>query len=114
MAFRKFRNDKERKAFLDDFHNTDNGWIIWKFDTELERQWWRLELTNTIAIVVEEERRTYKYPEYREVWTPIQWFITDQKIAEYQCGDEVPHFGDYRTSKGRALEYIKAAEKGEL
>lgn len=31
-----------------------------------------------------------------------------------QCGDQTPHFGDYRSSKTVALAYLKACEKDEL
>ena len=114
MTFRKFRNDSERKAFLNDYTNRANGWQLWRTETIIERRWWRFDLTDDISIIVEEELKTFAYPERTEKWTPIQWYITDQKIAEYQCGDRTPHFGDYRSSKTVALAYLKACEKGEL
>lgn len=110
----KFKNDKERKAFLDDYRNRLNGWFNWKSDIDLERRWWRLELTDDIAFVVEEEHQTFAFPEHHDAWTARQWYITDQKIAEYACGDRKPHFGDYKASKSQALQYLKACEKGEL
>ena len=112
MVFKTFKNDKERKAFLDDYRNTKNGWYLWTYDNALERRWWRIDLKDDISFVVEEEKMYFAFPKRHDEWTPKQWYITDQRIAQYACGDERPHFGNYRTSKSQALEYLKKIEKG--
>ena len=33
---RKFKNDIERKQFLDDYRNEQNGWFLWKNDDDLD------------------------------------------------------------------------------
>lgn len=55
MTFKTFKNDKERKAFLSDYRNKENGWYLWTFENALERRWWRLELTEGISFIVEED-----------------------------------------------------------
>lgn len=87
---------------------------MWKVDTDLERRLWRLDLTDDIAFVVEEEMQTFAFPEHHEEWRVRQWYITDRKFAEYQCGDREPHFSDYKVSKSQALEYLKGWEKGTV
>lgn len=107
----KFKNDRARRAFLDDYRNTMNGWQMWKVDPEIERRMWKLDIIDDISIIVEEERMTFAYPEHHEEWVIRQWYITDRRFAEYQCGDGTPHFSDYKVSKTQVLEYIKEVEK---
>jgi hypothetical protein len=112
MTFKTFKNDKERKAFLEDYRNAANGWYLWTYDNALERRWWRLDMTEGISFIVEEDNLFFAYPKRHDEWTPQQWYITDQRIAQYACGDEKPHFGNYRASKSQAMEYLKKIEKG--
>ena len=110
---KKFKNDRERKSFLDNYRSTDAGWILWKDDQDLERRWWRLQLTDSVAFIVEEEHLTYAYPERHDSWTARHWYITDRKVAEYTCGNRDPHFGDYRASKSEVLAFLKEVEKSD-
>ena len=34
---KKFKNDNERIAFLEDYRNEQNGWYLWKHDEDLDR-----------------------------------------------------------------------------
>jgi hypothetical protein len=102
MFSRKFKNDKERIAFLDDFRNIDNGWILWKKDDYLNRRWWRLNLLDGIAFVVEEQLRTYDWPNRHTSWTVMHWYIIE---------DTEKPFGDNVASKTMALAKLKEIMK---
>lgn len=100
---KKFKNDKERIAFLDDYRNLDNGWQLWKDDRELDRRWWRLSLGINI-FVVEEQRITYHYPETHVTWDVMHWYVIDDiRVSQ--------PFSDFRTSKSIALKVLKQIEK---
>lgn len=55
MVFKTFKNDRERKAFLDDYRNGKNGWYLWTYENALERRWWRNDMTEGISFIVEED-----------------------------------------------------------
>ena len=97
----KFKNDKERKAFLDDYRNEDHGWHLWKQDVELGRRWWRVML-NSCHLVVEEELRTFEYPRKEKRWIVKHWYIVRAKC--------IP-FGDQVASRTLALAELKKEEK---
>lgn len=101
---KKFKNDKERIAFLEDYRNEDNGWKLWKGDMDLQRRWWRLELADW-TFVVEEEERTYHWPKTHKTWTVKHWFI----IPLNADGT----FGDYVGSRTMALTKLKELEKAK-
>lgn len=112
FLFNKFKNDKERKAFLEDYRNEENGWYLWTYDNAIERRWWRNDVAPGFSFIVEEEMIWISFPKRHDKWIVRQWFITDQQVAEYACGNKKPHFGNYRARKTQALEYLKKAEKG--
>ena len=70
----KFKNDKERLAFLDDYRNEQKGWYLWKEDYDLKRQWWRFDLPDC-ALIVEEQLITYHYPDTHVDHSIIHWYI---------------------------------------
>lgn len=72
---KKFRNDKERIAFLEDYTNTKNGWKLDKEDTGKSRRWWRLDLPDGTVLIVEEELRTFIWPIKHTEWNVLTWFI---------------------------------------
>ena len=92
-----FKNDKERLAFLDDYRNTSAGWYLWYAIEEIQRRWWKFDFDN-FSIIVEEQKRTYNWPEHHEAWTVVHWYITD--------GNDNP-FGDYVASRTMALARLK-------
>ncbi len=100
---KKFKNDKERIAFLEDYRNVDNGWKLWKGDMDLCRRWWRLELPGW-SFVVEEQERTYSWPKKHKTWSVMHWYILPETA-------DAP-FGDYVGSRTNALVKIKEIEKG--
>lgn len=105
----KFKNDKERLAFLEDYRNDRkydgwNGWYLWKHDEDLQRTWWRLDLPDGSSLVVEEQKRTFSWPNVHTDWAVIHWYIvTDWNGFAY--------FGDYVASRSLALKKIKEIEK---
>ena len=108
---KKFKNDKERIAFLEDYRNEKkydgwNGWYLWKHDEDLQRSWWRLDLPDS-AIVVEEQQRTYTWPNVHVTWTVMHWYI----VTDWS--GNIP-FGDFVASRSLALAKIKQIEKEML
>ena len=102
---RKFKNDIERKQFLDDYRNGQNGWYIWKNDDDLKRRWWRCDLPDGTSLIVEEEKVTFHWPNKHIEWRDRFWYVTEWK--------NVP-FSDYRANKTQALAKIKEIGKRRL
>lgn len=97
----KFKNDKERIAFLEDYRNEQNGWYRWKEDSDLDRVWWRYDLPDC-ALIVEEQLRTITWPNPHREMTVVHWFIiNDWKLP----------FADGVTSRSMALAELKRCEK---
>ena len=103
----KFKNDKERIAFLENYRNTDNGWYLWKEDAETDRRWWRFDLPDC-ALIVEEDRRTLLWPEPRQKWFVVNWFI----IKDWTFKDKT--FRDQVGSRSVALAELKRCQKEGL
>lgn len=103
---KKFRNDKERIAFLEDYTNTKNGWKLDKEDTGKSRRWWRLDLPDGTVLIVEEELRTFIWPIKHTEWNVLTWFI----IKDW---DDGRCFGDRRGSRTQALAILKEVEKSD-
>ena len=106
---KKFKNDKERIAFLEDYRNEKkydhwNGWYLWKHDEDLQRSWWRLDFPDGSSLVVEEQRRTYTWPNTHVAWTVMHWYI----VTDWS--GNIP-FGDFVASRSLALAKIKQIEK---
>ena len=99
----KFKNDKERIAFLEDYRNEDNGWYLWKEDSDLQRRWWRYDLPDR-ALIVEEQTRTYHWPDTRIEWSIVHWFVITDWTGEIPFGDQVG-------SRSMALVALKEVEK---
>lgn len=97
---KKFKNDKERIAFLEDYRNVDHGWYLWKQDEELGRWMWRLDLDGT-SIIVEEILRTFEWPKKHQEKTISNWYIMDWSGL----------FEDHRASRTMALAEIKKRTK---
>lgn len=102
---KKFKNDKERIAFLEDYRNKDNGWYLWKHDEDLQRSWWRFDLPDC-ALIVEEQRLTITWPNTHVIWRVIHWYI----VSDWS--GNIP-FGDFVASRSLALAKIKEIEKRE-
>lgn len=99
----KFKNDKERIAFLEDFRNEENGWYLWHCNSDIGRRWWRLDLPGC-AFIVEEQERTHTWPRIKTDWDIVHWFIIDDW--------EVP-FADGTASRSMALAQLKEIEKSQ-
>ena len=97
----KFKNDKERLFFLDSYRNTDNGWYLWKEIKDIQRRWWRIDFDD-FSIVVEEEEKTYNWPDIHREYVVVHWYIMN--------GTEMP-FADYKSSRTLALAEIKQLGK---
>ena len=93
----RFRNDKERGAFLEDYRNEKNGWYLWKKDDEINRKMWRRDLPDC-ALIVEEQQVTYRWPDKHVAWAVSHWYL----ISDWH----IP-FADGQVSRSQALEKIK-------
>ena len=100
----KFKNDKERLAFLDDYRNTDNGWYQWKKDEDLGRAWWRFDFPDC-AVIVEEQLRTTTWPDEHVDWCVVHWYIVE---------DWMKPFADSVASRSLALAKLKDEQKKGL
>ena len=72
----KFKNDKERLAFLGDYRNTSAGWYLWKEIEDIDRRFWRFDFFDC-SFVVEEQLMTLRYPNVREEWRLLHWYIVE-------------------------------------
>ena len=99
----KFKNDKERIAFLEDYRNKNHGWYLWKHDEDLQRSWWRYDLPDC-ALIVEEQQLTYSWPNVHVTWTVMHWYIVTD-------GSGNTPFGDFVASRTQALAKVKEIEK---
>ena len=97
----KFRNDKERIAFLEDYRNEQSGWYIWKEDDDLKRNMWRFDLPDC-ALIVEERLQTIEWPKAHLEWCVMHWYI----IKDWH-----KPFADGTASRTMALAEIKKAQK---
>ena len=100
-----FKNDKERLAFLDDYRNEENGWYIWKDDEDRQETLWRLDIEDGPAIIVEEELRTYSWPNVHRAWTIRHWYIVRDWESDRQT------FADQVASRTMALQLLKDMQK---
>ena len=100
----KFKNDKQRIAFLVDYQNKKSGWYIWKEDSELQRRWWRFDLPDC-ALIVEEDQRTYEWPDTRVEWAVVHWYI----IKDWTFKKKT--FRDQVGSRSEALRELRRIEK---
>jgi len=108
----QFKNDKERRKFLDNYRDEASGWKLWKSDEEMERRWWRNDMP-AMSLVVEEELRTYMYPAKHSEWVVLHWYALGA-VAPVE-GNEKDHFGDCSVGKTAvmgALKSLKPAEGG--
>lgn len=99
---KKFKNDNERIAFLEDYRNEQNGWYLWKHDEDLNRSWWRIDLGKA-AFIVEEQQRTFNWPDRHTAWIVMSWYI----VPEFAPAP----FGDYAASRTMALSKLKELAK---
>lgn len=99
-----FRNDKERIAFLTDYRNTENGWYLWQELAAVGRRFWRYDLPDC-SLIVEEDQRTFTWPEERVDWNIVQWFI----IKDWTF--RIRTFRDQIASRSMALMEIKRIQK---
>lgn len=102
MNIRNLKNDKERIAFLEDYRNMDNGWDLWKFDDDLQRRIWMLRLSANVVFMVEEQLRTFAWPNKHTSWSVMHWYIIEDPTAI---------FGDCVASKSMALAKLKEVSK---
>lgn len=98
----KFKNDKERVCFLEDYRNKKNGWILWNSDMEdLGIRWWRYDFPDC-TFVVEEWLQTFHYPKTHKEWYARQRYITR---------DDWPLLADQQASRTQQLTELKRIEK---
>ena len=102
---KKYKNDKERIAFLEDYRNEENGWYLWKEDQDLQRRWWRYDMPEG-SLIVEEEERTFTWPKPHRTWSVLKWFIVND-------WKDTP-IGDQSGSRSQALMKIKEIEKSDI
>lgn len=95
----KFKNDKERTAFLEEYRNESAGWYMWMENTTLNRRIWRYDLKAGGALVVEEHLQTYHWPDEH-----LEWRATDRFLL---TGEYVDAFDDCKASRTQQLDYIK-------
>ena len=107
MKMKKFRNDKERIAFLEDYTNRENGWILYRNDIEMSRRCWLLRLPDGAALIVEEELGTFTWPEVHKKWNTLTWFIID----DWKNNNKL--YGDCRGSRTQALTKLKELGRKE-
>ena len=93
----RFKNDKERGAFLDDYRNEQNGWYIWKEGDDINRQMWRRDLQDC-ALIVEEQQMTFRWPQEHIDWSVMHWYIIE---------DWSQPFADSQASRTLALKKLK-------
>ena len=100
----KFKNDKERIAFLEDCRNKEKGWYIFREIEDMQRRWWRFDLPDC-ALIVEEDQQTFEWPEKHIEWSICNWFIiSDLTFSEKTFGAQV-------ASRSMALRELKRVEK---
>ena len=99
---KRFKNDKERKEFLNNYRNIDNGWYLWKEDEDIDRRMWRNDLIG-FAFIAEEQLITRTWPETREQWEVLHWYINTF---------ESKPFADYQASKTQVMEKLKEWDVG--
>lgn len=96
----KFKNDKERIAFLDERREED-GWYIWSENNDTNTRYVRYDLPEA-ALIYFEEVRTYHWPETHITWSPIHWYVVKNWKEP---------FGDSVASRTQALQELKREEK---
>ena len=99
---KKFKNDKERIAFLEDYRNEANGWQLWKQDDDMQRRCYRFDMPDGSALIVEEELVVFRYPKLR-----LDWNVMNR----YHITDWGKPFGDQKASKTMMLSMIKELER---
>ena len=100
----KFKNDKERISFLEDYRNEEKGWYLFREIEDMQRRWWRFDLPDC-ALIVEEDKRTYHYPKKHVTWDPVNWFI----ISDWTFSEKT--FRVQVASRSMALRELKRVEK---
>lgn len=98
----KFKNDKERIAFLEG-RRPEDGWYVWKKDDDLSRTMWRYDLPKA-ALICEQELKTFTWPQKHTTQNVMHWYV----IEDWQ-----QPFGDQVASRSLALVALKEAGKGE-
>ena len=93
----KFKNDRERGAFLDDYSNERAGWYLWKADKDIGRMMWRRDLPDC-ALIVEEQQVTLRFPQEHTDWCVMNWYIIE---------DWEKPFADGLASRTAALKKLK-------
>lgn len=97
----KFKNDKERIAFLEDYRNEEHGWYLWKELDDIKRKWWRFDLAHC-AFIVEEQLRTFMWPDEHTDWHVVHWYI----VTDWHTP-----LADNVASRTMALTVLKEEEK---
>lgn len=95
----KFRNDKERIAFLEDYRNDENGWYLWQEYAEIGRKMWRRDIDDgNTSVIVEERLQTISWPRPEEKWIVHKWYLVT---------DVGRPFEDNVASRTVVLDYIR-------
>lgn len=103
MDITKLKNDKERTAFLEDYRNTENGWILWKELTDIRRRWW-LYVLGDCSLIVEEQEQEFAWPNIHKAWRPMQWYIVKAPLHEVPLANQ-------QASRTLALAALKRVQK---
>lgn len=103
MKITELKNDKERIAFLEDYTNKENGWILWKELTDIRRRWW-IYFLDDCSLIVEEQEQEFAWPNIHMAWRPMHWYIIKAPLHEVPFANQV-------ASKTLALAELKHAQK---
>lgn len=110
----KFKNDKERIAFLEGYKDEQSqyssNWSIWKQDDILGRRIWSTHVGMTIFFV-EEEFRTFEWPKRYRTWHTVNWYVYEGPMTNAFSGEMT--FGDRRASRTMVLARLKELEREE-
>lgn len=100
MDLQALKNDKERTAFLEDYRNKENGWILWKEFTDIRRRWWLRFMGDGIGFIVEEQEQEIDWPKKHLKWLAMQRYIIreplDKKPLSNQQGSRTEQLNELK------------------
>ena len=106
-----FKNDKERTDFLEDYRSVERGWCLWKDDHDRQLRVFRNDIAEDLCFLVEEELRTYEWPDKHQDWTVRNRYIVDwaETGSDFRRGEKT--FGDQQASRTQQLTALKEFQK---
>lgn len=100
MNISDFKNDAQRREFLEGYYKKDSGFEPWKGDGEIGIRWWKIDFDNGLSIIVEERMQTV---EKSRRWICHDWYIVR---------DWSKPIWDQRGCITNAVAALKAQRKG--